>query len=731
MKKIFYFIASAIVALGAVACQNDIEENIENNQQTEGLSIKVTIAEQTRIHLGNFEEDKGYKLSFDEGDVLVARAERQYGTNYFFEYVKGEGDVYTFTCTQEGVSELVGTTPHFLYLGGLHEQADDLTSYGYICNTAAEDIAGIGMYATEYEWDQPNGNLGDEGYTVTLHALPLLKFTANEPVKFESDFPSLFFVDGWESSYTTKKTGDIYLPIMSSSCNECTVTVTTESGFNKTFKKVFDDNRIYNLGTIAVPNVLHLNPGIWNVDGAWFAAYFFNKKADAVAAMTRAEAEETMWVKMTDEDVDGIYECEAPAGYNSVIFTRMDPAKEELSFDSALNQTADLAVPAADAANNTYAVTDWDNKDEQKPTVGNWGSNPVDAQWGLIGFDGNWDTDVVMESVAHGVFAAKSVKIAESDTFKVRKDKAWVESYGAGEVNTIEPGHFVASVLGGMDNNFKVSVAGTYDVYFVYATKRVYVVAPGADYTTATEQTANPSTETVPGQPSEWALVGAFSGWADKPFVTTTTSNIVVLKGVTMKAAEGFLVRKPSTDWADKYGAGDVNYLQKNKYITTSKDGADMCLEADGTYDIYFDASTKKIYIMTAGTDYNTATEQTKSGKEPVTEEPEVVDGNILYLKPSANWKQSNARFAVYTWDGGEQWFSMNKVADGVYKVAVPKNVKNIIFCRMNPNTTANNWNNKWNQTSDLTVQTNGNNCYTVKEGTWDKGGGSWSKYTE
>ena len=733
MKKIFYFIASAIVALGAVACQNDIEENIENNQQTEGLSIKVTIAEQTRIHLGNFEEDKGYKLSFDEGDVLVARAERQYGTNYFFEYVKGEGDVYTFTCTQEGVSELVGTTPHFLYLGGLHEQADDLTSYGYICNTAAEDIAGIGMYATEYEWDQPNGNLGDEGYTVTLHALPLLKFTANEPVKFESDFPSLFFVDGWESSYTTTKTGDIYLPIMFSSGNECTVTVTTESGFNKTFKKVLDENTIYNLGTIAVPNVLYLNPGIWNAEGAWFAAYFFNKEAAAVAAMTRAEAEETgKWVKMTDEDKDGIYECEAPAGYNSVLFTRMDPAKEELSFDSAWNQTADLAVPAADAANNTYAVTDWDNQEQQKPTVGNWGSNPVDAQWGLIGIAGNWETDVVMESVAHGVFAAKNVNIAESDKFKVRKDNDWAESYGAGEVNTIEPGHFVASVFGGYENDFKVSKAGTYDVYFDYATKCVYVVAPGADYTTAKEQTANPSTEpTVPGQPSEWALVGAFSGWADRSFVTTTTSNIVVLEGVTMKAAQGFLVRKPSTEWADKYGAGDVNYLQKNKYITTSKDGADMCLEADGTYDIYFDAGTKKIYIMTAGTDYNNATEQTKSGKEPVTEEPEVVDGNVLYLKPSANWKQSNARFAVYTWDGGEQWFSMNKVADGVYKVAVPKNVSNIIFCRMNPNTTANNWNNKWNQTGDLKVQSNGNNCYTVKEGTWDKGGGSWSKYTE
>lgn len=45
----------------------------------------------------------------------------------------------------------------------------------------------------------------------------------------------------------------------------------------------------------------------------------------------------------------------------------------------------------------------------------------------------------------------------------------------------------------------------------------------------------------------------------------------------------------------------------------------------------------------------------------------------------------------------------------------------------MNPNATANNWSNKWNQTADLTVPTDGTNCYTVKEGTWDNGEGTWS----
>ena len=627
MKKIFYFIASAIVALGAVACQNDIEENIENNQQTEGLSIKVTIAEQTRVALGELNtENKMRKLTFTENDQLIASAE---GKSVIFTYTKAEGDVYTFTCKDEKVSELIGTKPNFKYWAdGL--DAATLATNGAVCNTAAEDIAGIGMYATEYEWDQPNGNLGDEGYTVTLHALPLLKFTANEPVKFESDFPSLFFVDGWESSYTTTKTGDIYLPIMSSSGNECTVTVTTESGFNKTFKKVFDDNRIYNLGTIAVPNVLHLNPGIWSDAGAWFAAYFFNKKADAVAAMTRAEAEDTKWVKMTDEDKDGIYECEAPAGYNSVIFTRMNPEYtecawdvkegEEVIEDRVWNQTADLAVPAADAANNTYAVTDWDK--------GNWGSNPVDAQWGLISSADNWETDVNMNSVAPGVFAAKNVNIAESDEFKVRRDKTWdYESYGADKVNTIEPGHYVASVLGGKDNNFKVSVAGTYDVYFVYATKRVYVVTPGADYTTATEQTANPTTETVPGQPSGIAIIGDFAASAswtkDVEMLTTKRSDLFVASSVKFNAGQVFKIRTLGV-WDDtkiNVGIDKYNYLETNKFFGVAQGGGDIKVAADGIYDVYFDKANMKVYLMTTGVDYATATEQTANGKIAVEEE--------------------------------------------------------------------------------------------------------------
>jgi hypothetical protein len=66
---------------------------------------------------------------------------------------------------------------------------------------------------------------------------------------------------------------------------------------------------------------------------------------------------------------------------------------------------------------------------------------------------------------------------------------------------------------------------------------------------------------------------------------------------------------------------------------------------------------------------------------------------------------------------------------DGVYEVEKSKLYSKIIFCRMNPTSATNDWNNKWNQTNDLTLPTDGNNMYTISAGAWDKGNGTWSYY--
>ena len=101
-----------------------------------------------------------------------------------------------------------------------------------------------------------------------------------------------------------------------------------------------------------------------------------------------------------------------------------------------------------------------------------------------------------------------------------------------------------------------------------------------------------------------------------------------------------------------------------------------------------------------------------------------------LYLKPNSNWLKDNARFAVYYFGNGDGWASMSdRDGDGVYEGTIPSGYPNVIFCRMNPGTGDNNWDNKWNQTGDLTVPTNGNNCFTVLDGSWDGATSSWSYF--
>ena len=105
----------------------------------------------------------------------------------------------------------------------------------------------------------------------------------------------------------------------------------------------------------------------------------------------------------------------------------------------------------------------------------------------------------------------------------------------------------------------------------------------------------------------------------------------------------------------------------------------------------------------------------------------------ILYLKPNSNWTKDGARFAAYFFGNGETWVSMKDTdGDGIQEVNVPteKIYPSVIFCRMNGGASANNWNNKWNQTGDLTIPTNGNDLFTLSSSVWDGATATWSKFT-
>ena len=120
-----------------------------------------------------------------------------------------------------------------------------------------------------------------------------------------------------------------------------------------------DDKNLYDMDSKNITH-LYLTPGVWNVDGAWFAAYFF-------------EGNKNTWKKMTAvEGIDGLYVCEIPSGYTNVIFARRDPSNTNLDWNKVWNQTADLKVPTN--GTNKFAISGWDNN-------GSWSTIYDNSKW--------------------------------------------------------------------------------------------------------------------------------------------------------------------------------------------------------------------------------------------------------------------------------------------------------------------------------------------------------------
>jgi hypothetical protein len=111
-------------------------------------------------------------------------------------------------------------------------------------------------------------------------------------------------------------------------------------------------------------------------------------------------------------------------------------------------------------------------------------------------------------------------------------------------------------------------------------------------------------------------------------------------------------------------------------------------------------------------------------------------DSDTLYLKPntgSYSWHQGNERYAMYFFGAGEAWVSMtDSDNDGIYSGKIPSGgYTNVIFCRMNGNSTQNNWNNKWCQTNDLALNPTAYDLYTIDNNVTqdtNPATGQWSK---
>lgn len=142
-------------------------------------------------------------------------------------------------------------------------------------------------------------------------------------------------------------------------------------------------------------------------------------------------------------------------------------------------------------------------------------------QMGVIGLNGNWDTDIPMTwNGYYGRFFA-DVEAPANTEFKVRMDSAWDSNWG----------------LGGAKGGDNIPLAaGNYRIYFYFSNANAPTFEINADMYGQPEPTApEPEPEPEPVTTNAWSLIGGIEGssW-DKDFYMTEadgvwTSSIVLI----------------------------------------------------------------------------------------------------------------------------------------------------------------------------------------------------------
>ena len=448
---------------------------------------------------------------------------------------------------------------------------------------------------------------------------------------------------------------------------------------------------------------VYLVPGGWTSDNARFAAYFFGNG--------------DTWVNMTDPDKDGIYEAAKPSGYSNVIFCRMDPAKPDNNWDNKWNQTVNLSL----SSGQVFTFETWEDPNNENKSNGKWEANKPSLKTfvelrakdnGALVVGKTYYMAVVPKEYAAGFSVQLKIGDAEKKTVATKEteyeikpstilDLGELKSPKSRDLKYSSPS--VEYVLGSTFN--APTLGGTTDGGITYKS---------SDTSVATVDAAGNVTPLAVGTTTITASAPLKNGYAAE--IASYTLKVVIKKDRNLKFSSSKASSINGKGFTKPALSGEISGVT---YISSDPSVATV------------EASTGNVTVMGAGVVEITAsadeTEEFLAGSATYT-----LYANMLYLKPNSNWTQANARFAAYFFGNGDTWVSMTKNSDGSYEVKVPtaKTYPNVIFCRMNPNSTTNGWTQdtqKWNQTGDLTIPTNGNNLYTVKEGTWDKGGGAWS----
>lgn len=216
-----------------------------------------------------------------------------------------------------------------------------------------------------------------------------------------------------------------------------------------------------------------------------------------------------------------------------------------------------------------------------------WGADQI----GIIGLNGDWETDIVMEYNPKWTRFYADIEAPADTEMKFRADGGWDLNWG------------VDCAQGG--GNIPVA-AGNYRVYFNPANGLIEFNASAYGKTEDTTQGGGeePEPEGPVTEPDRWGVVGTFTEWGKQAdlYMSEVAENLFVRMGVTVTDADAFKVRF-NNDWDINYGAaGDVEpfAVTVGEELTLVSGGKNLSAPA-GTYDIFFNIVDFKIWVMPEG----------------------------------------------------------------------------------------------------------------------------------